>query len=118
MSAHEPFSDTPHDHAAEIAKQKAGERRQLALDYAATFSGTRGQKVLNDLKKLFGFNRASALPGMKSKHVWHREGMKLPLWHIEQQVALGKAGGRRARPTRADKHASHEITPEIPPELQ
>ena len=118
MSQHEPF--TSHDHAKEVREQAEDARRSLALDYAAIFDGTRGERVFNDLKKLFGFNKPSAVTGMRNEDVWLREGMKLPLWHVERQLALAKQGGRKPKPSKASKraHVSREVTPAIPPEKE
>jgi hypothetical protein len=116
--SHEPF--TSHDHAKEVREQADARRRQLSLDYAATFAGTRGEAVLNDLKRLFGFNKPSAVAGMRNEDVWLREGMKLPLYHIQHQLALAKSGGRKQKPAKAKLRAevSRERVPEIPEEKQ
>lgn len=70
----------------EIAKQADQERRQLVLDYKATFAGERGQRVLNDMKRIFGFERPSAAYGMTHGDVMLREGMKMPIYHIESRL--------------------------------
>lgn len=118
FTQHEPF--TSHDHAKAIREQAEAQRQQLALDYAATFVGSRGEKVLNDLKRLFGYEKPSAIAGMRTEDVWLREGMKLPLYHIQRQIALAKQGGRKAKPAKAGKRVpvSTERVPEIPPEKQ
>jgi hypothetical protein len=57
--------------------------RQLVLDYRGTFNGERGQHVLADLHRRFGFHRPSAVRGMRSEELWLHEGMKQPFYHIE-----------------------------------
>jgi len=82
------MSEEPFSSAKEIAAQTDKERRQLVLDYRATFNSDRGQKVLADLHRKFGFSRPSAVAGMRSEEVWLREGMKLPLYEIERMRTL------------------------------
>lgn len=63
---------------------------ELRRDYALVFSGPRGERVLEDMGRLFGVKRVgqyvieqpSAVPGMRNEEVWMREGMKQPLRHI------------------------------------
>ena len=80
------MSREPFSHEDEIAQQQEAMRKQLSIDYKATFAGTRGQRVLDDLKRLFGFDKPSASYGMKNEDVWLREGMKLPLYHIDRHL--------------------------------
>lgn len=100
----EPFS-----HADELATQAAQlneqQRKQLVLDYKNTFAGERGQRVLADLKRLFGFDKPSGAYGMAHGDVMLREGMKMPLWHIQKQLdqtfqpkRRGKAASTTAEP--------------------
>lgn len=90
--AEEPFSS-----AKEIAEQSEKERRQLVLDYRAVFNGERGQKVLADLHKKFGFARPSAVTGMRNEDVWLREGMKMPFHEIERMRHLTFKAKQRQR---------------------
>lgn len=99
--AEEPFSS-----AKEIAAQSEQERRQLVLDYKGLFNSPRGQKVLADLHKKFGFARPSAVAGMRSEDVWLREGMKLPLYEVERMRNM--TFRRSAKPKRALSEHHHE----------
>jgi hypothetical protein len=103
----EPFS-----HDDELAKQGEQERRQLVLDYKGTFAGERGQRVLNDLKRLFGHNKPSAVPGMRNEDVWLREGMKMPIYHIESRLSM--TFRKTAKPKRALAAHHHEDNPPPP----
>ena len=92
----EPFS-----HADELAQQtaelSAQQRKQIVLDYKNTFAGERGQRVLADLNRLFGFNKPSGAYGMSHGDVMLREGMKMPLWHIQHRLEETFAPKRRGK---------------------
>lgn len=96
----------------ELARQAETERKQLVLDYKATFAGERGQRVLNDMKRIFGFERPSGAYGMTHGDVMLREGMKMPIYHIEQR--LKTTFRRTAKPKRALAAHHHENDPATP----
>jgi hypothetical protein len=79
----EPFS-----HDDELAKQGETERKQLVLDYKSIFGGEKGQRVLADLERLFGFNKPSGTMGAQHGDVMLREGMKMPIYHIRSRLNM------------------------------
>ncbi len=91
----EPFS-----HDEELAKQSAQARRQLIIDYKVTFAGDRGERVWNDLSRLFGFEQPSGSAGMSHGDVMLREGMKMPLWYIKKMREM-KRPERKSRQRKA-----------------
>ena len=115
---HEPFDPSQVD-AQEARELSSEARKQLCLDYAGCFAGTRGEKVLAHLKKMFGFSRPSAIAGGRSEDVWLREGMKQPIYHIDRMLALARIGGEKPKPERSGrgvKRGRAVMTPETPPE--
>lgn len=106
------MADEPFSSAKEIAEQSEKERRQLVLDYRAIFNGERGQKVLADLHKKFGFARPSAVAGMRNEEVWLREGMKLPLYEIERMRNLTFRAKKRQRKALAESPSPPGETPQ------
>ena len=122
MSDREPFSS--HDSEAAIREQREEERKAMIVAYGAVFAGSQGAKVLSDLERLFGFDKPSAVPGIRNEEVWLREGMKMPFRHIRSRLELFRHGGKPngKKPKRAMTTArparSHEVVPQIPPEKQ
>lgn len=106
------MADEPFSSAREIAAQGERERRQLVLDYKGLFNSPRGQKVLADLQRKFGFGRPSAVAGMRNEDVWLREGMKMPLHEIERMRSM--IFRKNAKPKRALSEHHHEPSPEPP----
>lgn len=86
-----------------IEVQKAAERqKQLRLDYGAVFGSLAGQRVLEDLKKRYGWNGAVELPtarvGARAEDVFLIDGMKEPVRHI---LAMLQPVDEQPKPTTA-----------------
>lgn len=92
---------TPQERALEL--QKAAERqRQLRIDYGTVFGSLAGQRVLEDLKKRYGWNGAvenpSARVGARAEDVFLIDGMKEPVRHI---LAMLQPVDEQPKPTEA-----------------
>ena len=80
--AAEPFSRDP----AEIAARHERDRRQLILEYKATFAGTRGRKVLKDMQKFCGYLKPEATQGVSREEVYRRSAGKNLMFYIMDKV--------------------------------
>ena len=77
-------------------------RQQLILDYKATFAGTRGARVLEDLQRVYGWDKPTAGPGITLEEVYRRECMKHPVYHIRAMLASEvRPDPKKAKPSKA-----------------
>jgi hypothetical protein len=78
------------------------EQRQLILDYKSVFASPKGQVVLQDLCRTFGWLKPTALPGVGSEEVFRRESQKTILYHIHEKVNSSLAPAKKRRATSED----------------
>lgn len=69
-----------------MERARALAQRQLIIDYKQVFAGTRGARVLQDLKDAYNFDRPTASSGTGRTEVFRREAMKHPIYHILARV--------------------------------
>lgn len=86
------MSREPFDFESKAQEKAAAESKAKKLDrlrrYKRLFGSADGKWVLADLKKLFGYAKPSMAYGSTLGDVGLREGMKSPLRHIDEQVAM------------------------------
>lgn len=99
------------DSAATAAKKHQEAQRQLVIDYKAVFGSDKGQRVLSDLKKVFGFDRWEAQDSEDANVIARRVCMKGPIFHIERMLKTTFA--REQKPKRAI--TTHEKPDQPPP---
>lgn len=99
MDAHQPLITTPETAAAEQArKEKLHADKQVVLAYKRVFATPSGQLVLDDLKKVFGWDRWEAQDTHDESQIARRCAAKGPIFHIEKQLRTVFKDGKPKRP--------------------
>jgi hypothetical protein len=72
---------------------KDNEAKQLRMSYGMLFGSEHGKRVLEDLKRRYGFSPDGTelpiySPGLDAMTTTHRDGMREPVRHILRMTAL------------------------------